>query len=283
MQQSKPKTQTRYGVHAMLMIICFILAFPMLYAVAVATLDTVQSFAKVEDQIAVLPGSDFFQNIEELFTLKDFDRVIWNTLIVSLVVVVGKTAFSMLAGLAFVYFQFPGKWFLFFFVLLTLLMPTEIILLPLFRLVADLDWGNQNPRLALTVPFLASAAGAFLFRQHFANIPKELAEASQIDGASSLRFMWDILLPMSWNVIAAHCVLQFIYMWNQYLWPVIVLQNNEENQLIQQGVRNAASFSTQADFGLLMAAGVVASIPPIIVFVLLQKPFMSGFALTRDK
>lgn len=274
--------RTRYEIHIPLMIICFWVALPMFYAVLVATQTPEEAFAPANEIIP--PGTDLANNITDLFTEEAFDRIIVNTTIVTLAVVIAKTAFAMFAGLAFVYFQFPGKWVLFFLILLTLLMPTEIILLPLFRMVNDLEWGTDYPRLALTVPFMASAIGAFLFRQHFSNIPRELAEAAQIDGASPLRFMWAILLPMSWNVIAAHAVLQFIAAWNQYLWPRYLLQSQERDEwIIQLGVSNAARLSSQTDFGLLMAAGVVASIPPVIVFILLQKQFMSGFTLTRDK
>jgi sn-glycerol 3-phosphate transport system permease protein len=205
-----------------------------------------------------------------------------NTTVVALIVVVGKTGLSLLAGLAFVYFRFPGKQVLFFVVLLTLLMPTEIILLPLFRMMAELEWGQSNPRLALTVPFLASATGVFLFRQHFANIPRELAEAAQLDGATPLRFLSAVLIPMSWNVIGAQALIQFISTWNAYLWPVLIVQDSAQ-YVIQMGVRSAGSSGGQADFGLLMAAGVVASLPPLVLFVVLQRQFMNGFALTRDK
>jgi sn-glycerol 3-phosphate transport system permease protein len=149
--------------------------------------------------------------------------------------------------------------------------------------VAELGWTQTNPNLALTFPFLATATGAFLFRQHFSNIPRELADAAQIDGASPLRFLFAVLIPMSWNVIAAHALIQFIASWNQYIWARLVLPPDRfEVQLIQIGVRNAGS-GPQTDFGLLMAAGIVASLPPLILFLLLQKQFMSGFAITRDK
>jgi sn-glycerol 3-phosphate transport system permease protein len=134
----------------------------------------------------------------------------------------------------------------------------------------------------LTIPFLATATGAFLFRQHFSNIPRELAEAAQIDGATPVRFLFSVLIPMSWNVIAAHALIQFIASWNQYLWPVLIVQDMSQ-QVIQVGVRSAAAQGTNTDFGLLMAAGIVASLPPLVLFVLMQKQFMSGFAITRDK
>ncbi|NJL95851.1 MAG: carbohydrate ABC transporter permease [Anaerolineae bacterium] len=272
--------QPRYGTHLALIVLCFLLAFPALYALQVATLDLAAAFAAPPRLFP--PGSDLPSNVQTLFDNQHFGALYVNTLVVALVVMVAKTVFSMLAGLAFVYYRFPGKGILFFAILLTLLMPTEIILLPLFRLVSTLEWGNNYPYLALTMPFLASAVGMFLFRQHFMNIPRELAEAAQIDGARPLRFMVSVLLPMSWNVIGAHAIIQFISMWNQYLWPLLLIQQPEE-QMIQVGVRNAVISGTQTDFGLLMSAGIVASIPPLIVFVLLQKQFMSGFALTRDK
>ena len=275
---TRPKT--RWGVHIGLMIVCFLVALPALYALQVATL-TQQESLFFPPQLFP-PGNDLLDNIEQLFTDRGFWQLTYNTTVITLVVVIGKTVLALLAGLAFVYFRFPRKWVLFFIVLLTLLMPTEIILLPLFRLVADLDWLQTNPKLALTMPFLATAVGAFLFRQHFSNIPKELAEAAQIDGATPLRFLFAILVPMSWNVIAAHAMIQFISMWNQYAWPNILITDFNE-QVLQVGVRQAAATGSQSDFGLLMTAGIIASIPPLILFVLLQKQFMNGFALTRDK
>jgi sn-glycerol 3-phosphate transport system permease protein len=270
----------RYAIHLALIVVCLGMACPALYALQVSTLTLEEAFTIPPKLFP--PSTDFASNVRTLFDGQHFGRLIANTLTVALVVVVGKTAFAMLAGLAFVYFQFPGKWVLFFFVLLTLLMPTELLLVPLSNLIADLQWASDDPQLALTMPFLASALGVFLFRQHFSNIPRELLEAAQIDGAGPLRYLLWVLLPMSWNVIGAHAVIQFISMWHQYAWPIF-LQLSPEDQLIQVGVRNSVISGTQTDFGLLMAAGVVASIPPLVFFVLLQKQFMSGFALMRDK
>jgi len=274
------KRKTRWQIHLALIVVSFIVCVPALYALQMATLTLEQAFAAPPQLFP--PGQDFVSNISTLFERLNFGGLMLNTTLIALVMVIGKTALALLAGLAFVYFRFPLKTPLFFFVLFTLLMPTEIILLPLFRMMADLQWGELNPRLALTIPFLATATGTFLFRQHFRNIPRELAEAAQIDGATPLRFLFAVLIPMSWNVIGAHALIQFIASWNQYLWPVLIVQA-PENQVIQVGVRNAVNLGTQTDFGLLMAAGLIASIPPLILFVLLQKQFMNGFALTRDK
>lgn len=276
------RTRTRVGVHVALILVCFVMCIPALYALQVATLSLEQAF-QAPPQLYPL-GAEFFNNITKLFTDQGFGRLMVNTIFVALVVVVGKTIFAMLAGLAFVYFHFPGRTTLFFVVLLTLLMPTEIILIPLFRMVAELKWIETNPQLTLTIPFLATAAGAFLFRQHFSNIPRELAEAAQLDGASPLRFLFEVLVPMSWNVIAAHALIQFISSWNQYLWPRLVIPLDKlDMQVIQIGISNSVIKGPNSDFAALMAAGIVASLPPLILFLLMQKQFMSGFAIARDK
>lgn len=283
--------RTRYSTHLLLILCCFILAFPALYALLVSTLTQSEAF---QYPPKLLPGGDAWTNVQELFNVEksNFGRLIQNTLLAATFVVIGKTLTAMMAGLAFVYFRFPGKWIVFFFVLLTLLMPTEIIIVPLFKLMFDLTtlfeengmegvrWNNST--LSITAPFLASATGAFLFRQHFSNIPRELLEAAQLDGANPIQFLYHVLVPMSWNVIGAMAVIQFIYMWNQYLWPVIILQDSD-NQLIQQGLRGLEGSDAQTDYGILMMGAVVASLPPVLVFVLLQRQFMSGFSLTRDK
>jgi len=282
MTLAKPHSKTRWGTHIALWIVCFIMLIPALYALQNATL-TVEEAAFPPPRLFP-PGADLIPNMRVLFEELGFGQLIVNTMVVSLVVVIGKTILALLAGLAFVYFRFPGRTFLFFFILLTLLMPTEIILLPLFRMMGgnELGWGEAFPRLALTVPFLATATGAFLFRQHFNNIPRELAEAAQIDGATPIRFLFAVLVPMSWNVIVAHSLIQFIASWNSYLWPVLIVQNVED-QIIQVGVRNALSYNFIADFGVLMSAGLIASLPPLLLFIVMQRQFMSGFAITRDK
>ncbi|MDZ4769173.1 MAG: carbohydrate ABC transporter permease [Chloroflexota bacterium] len=272
--------KTRWGIHIGLIVVCFVLAIPALYALQLATL-TLEGALATPPQLFP-PGDDLLANFSDLFTRENFGALMLNTTIVALVVTIGKTILALLAGLAFVYFRFPGKAVLFFAVLFTLLLPTEIILLPLFRMMGELGWGENYPMLALTLPFLATAAGMFLFRQHFQNIPRELAEAAQIDGATPLRFLVDVLVPMSWNVIGAHALVQFIAAWNQYLWPRLVVTDAAQ-QMIQVGVRGTISAGLQTDFGLLMAAGIMASLPPLILFVALHKQFMNGFALTTDK
>jgi sn-glycerol 3-phosphate transport system permease protein len=198
----------------------------------------------------------------------------------SFYVTAGKTVLSLLAGLAFVYFKFRAKWIVFFFVLVTLMMPTEVMILAMFRMVSGFGW--QDTMTALVAPFLASATGAFLFRQHFANLPSELLEASQIDGASPIKFLTKVLIPISWNVIAALSVIQFVYTWNMFLWPSLIIRD-EARQVVQVSLQTLTNIDGALTYGPLMLAAIIASIPPAIVFLLLQKRFMSGFAIGQDK
>ncbi len=265
----------RWYLHILLWITCFIISFPLLYAVIVAT--------QTNDEVVryqVTPGSSFDTNWETVMITRKLGSYMVNSTVQAIIVTVGKTVLSLLAGLAFVYFRFPGKWLVFGFVLMTLMMPTELLIIALFRFVSGLGWGDTMA--AITVPFLASATGAFLFRQHFSNIPAELSEAAQLDGANPLQFLFRILIPISWNTIGALAVIQFIYVWNMYLWPLLIIRD-ERAQVVQVGLGSLRNIDTTLTYGPLMLAAVVTSIPPVIVFILLQKQFMSGFAITRDK
>lgn len=265
----------RWPVHAFLIFACFLLGIPMLYALLIATQSNAQVFA-----YQFTPGASLQANLDVVL-LREIPRYMLNSVFVAVAVAFGKTVLSLLAGLAFVYFRFPGKWLVFGFVLVTLMMPIETMAIALFRAVSALEWDNTYT--ALIVPLLASATGSFLFRQHFANIPPELSEAAQLDGATPLQFLWRVLIPISWNAIGALVVIQFLYAWNLYLWPRMII-SSQDNQVVQVGLRSlVAGVETGETYGPIMLGAVIASLPPVIVFVLLQKQFMSGFALGRDK
>ncbi|MBC7811147.1 MAG: carbohydrate ABC transporter permease [Burkholderiales bacterium] len=261
--------------HIVLIISCIIIGFPLFYAMIVSTQTNAEVF-----RYQFMPGSSFLENWEKVMVERNLGQFMLNSVFIAVTVTVGKTILALMSGLAFVYFRFPGKWIVFGFVLLTLMMPTEILVIALFRFVNAIGWGNTY--LALIVPFLASATGTFLFRQHFANIPAELSEAAQLDGANPLQFLFRILVPISWNAIGALAVIQFVYVWNMYLWPVLIIQGSER-QVVQVGLRSLAGGDAALSYGPLMLGAVIASIPPVVVFILLQRQFMSGFALSRDK
>jgi sn-glycerol 3-phosphate transport system permease protein len=259
-----------------LIIACLVIGFPLLYALLVST----QTNAQVANFI-LTPGQELGKHLEQVLVNRFLGQYMVNSVVLAIAVTVGKTILSLMAGMAFVYFRFPGKWIVFGFVLVTLMMPTEILIIGLFRFVSNtLNWGSTFQGLA--VPFLASATGTFLFRQHFANLPAELSEASQMDGANPMQFLFRVLIPMSWNTIGALAVIQFVYAWNMYLWPLLIMKG-EANQVVQVGLRSLLAVDTSIAYGPLMLGAVIASLPPVIVFILLQKQFMSGFQISRDK
>jgi len=265
----------QWPYHLSLTVTAIVIAFPLLYAALIATQNNTEIF-----NFQLKPGSALRSNFEAVWINRDFAGAMWNSTVQTVIVTVGKTVLSLLAGLAFVYFKFRGKWIVFFFVLVTLMMPTEVMILAMFRLVSGFGW--QDSMLAITVPFLASATGAFLFRQHFANLPSELLEASQIDGASPIQFLTKVLIPISWNVIAALAVIQFVYTWNMFLWPSLIIRD-ENKQVVQVALQTLTNIDGALTYGPLMLAAIIASIPPAIVFLLMQKPFMSGFAIGQTK
>jgi sn-glycerol 3-phosphate transport system permease protein len=269
------RPRSKWMLHIALMLTCLFVGFPLYYAMLVSTQTNAQVFA-----YQFTPGSSFAEHWQQVMVTRNLGSYMLNSTFIAIAVTSGKTVLSLLAGLAFVYFRFPGKWIVFGFVLITLMMPTEILIFALYQLVSDLGWGSRYE--ALIVPFLASATGTFLFRQHFMNIPAELSEAAQLDGATPIQFLFQVLVPMSWNTIGALAVIQFIYVWNMFLWPVLIMRD-PNRQVVQVGLQTLIGGDTALVYGPLMLGAVVASIPPVLVFLLLQKQFMSGFAISRDK
>jgi sn-glycerol 3-phosphate transport system permease protein len=135
--------------------------------------------------------------------------------------------------------------------------------------------GLLNSYAGLTIPLIASATATFLFRQFFLTVPDELVEAARMDGAGPMRFFWDILLPLSRTSIAALFVIQFIYGWNQYLWPLLITTSPEMSPVVM-GIRRLISTETMPDWNIVMANVMLAMIPPMVVIVFMQKWFVKG-------
>jgi sn-glycerol 3-phosphate transport system permease protein len=273
-----PHHRPKYMAHLILIILCLIIGFPMIFSIIKST-QNVGQVAAYPPNLGI--GDQTLQNYSAAWNTSNLVRLMGNTVLVAVAVTLGKTITSLLAGTAFVYFRFPLRGFLFIFVLLTLMMPPDILIVALYRMMGQIHWLN-TPQ-ALIAPFLASATGTLLFRQHFSNIPTELADAAQIDGANPFRYLWSVLIPLSWNVIGALGMIQFIGVWNQYLWPLLVMSDNT-NQLVQVALKGiTANALDQGNWGVALAGAVIASIPPLVVFLVLQESFLRGFALTRDK
>ena len=200
-----------------------------------------------------------------------------NMLLVSftmaMLIAVGKICISLLSAFALVYFRFPAKQLCFWLIFITLMLPVEVRISPTYEVVSDL--GLLNSYAGLTLPLIASATATFLFRQFFMTIPDELVEASRMDGASPMRFFFDVLLPLSRTSIAALLVIMFIYGWNQYLWPLLV-STEERYYPIVIGIKQMIAGESQVEWHLVMATAMLAMLPPVLVVVLMQKWFVAG-------
>ncbi len=263
-------------IHFVLIVAIVVIASPLLFALIKAT-----QASDVVVGPSMLPGSHFFENLASVWSGAHLGRYMLNSFIVTICVTSGKTILSLLAALAFVYFRFPLKNVAFALVLFTLMLPTELLIVALFNLISGtLKWADSYA--AIIVPFLASATGTFLFRQHFLNIPASLSDAARIDGCGPMTFLSKILIPMSWNTIGALAVIQFVAAWDQYLWPLVIMQSDDK-QVVQVGLRRLIDAGGQTDWGAVMAGAMVTLVPPLLVFTLLQEQFSKGFALGQDK
>ena len=199
--------------------------------------------------------------------------------VVAMVITVGKIAISLLSAFAIVYFRFPFKMLCFWAIFLTLMLPVEVRILPTYKVVADL--GLLNSYAGLTLPLIASATATFLFRQFFLTVPDELVEAARIDGAAPMRFFKDILVPLSKTSIAALFVIQFIYGWNQYLWPLLMTTSEDMYPVVIGIKRMLAGGEAAVDWNIVMATALIAMLPPTAVVILMQKWFVKGLVDTE--
>lgn len=200
------------------------------------------------------------------------------SLVSALVIAIGKIAISLLSAFAVVYFRFPLRSLVFWMIFVTLMLPVEVRIGPTYEVVSSL--GMLNTYAGLTVPLIASATATFLFRQFFLTIPDELVEAARMDGAGPMRFFWDVLLPLSRTSIAALFVIQFIYGWNQYLWPLLVT-TDESMYPIVMGIKRLVAGEAYTEWNVVMATAVLAMLPPALVVVLMQKWFVKGLVDTE--
>lgn len=262
--------------HLILSSAMLVIASPLLFALIKAT----QAGAQVVGP-SLVPGLYLFENAQAAWMGAGLGQYMFNSAVVAICVTVGKTMLSLLAALAFVFFRFPLRGVLFAAVLFALMLPTDLLVVALFDVVSgDLKWADSYA--AIIVPFVASATGVLLFRQHFMSIPTSLSDAARLDGAGPLTFLRRILIPLSWNTIGALAVIQFVSAWDQYLWPLIIMQSDDK-QVIQVGLSKLIDTEGQSNWGVVMAGAILTIIPPVVVFTLLQEQFSKGFALSQDK
>jgi len=258
-----------------LIVVSFIFVLPLILAFTMS-LQPPQAVFSFPPKI--LPVGIHLQNYVDAFKTVPFGRLFLNSTIVAIMITAGKLITGTLAGYAFANFNFFGKSFTFSFLFATLFLPAELIMIvPLFSLMAKFGWVNTY--WALTIPFMASATNTFLLRQHFRMIPKELEDSARIDGAGPIAYFIKILLPLSRSMIGGVSIINFIYAWNFYLWPLIITME-DKMKTVQVGVKMLIDAEGASNWGVIMAGTVAAVIPTLIVFFILQPLFVKS--LTRS-
>jgi sn-glycerol 3-phosphate transport system permease protein len=271
--------------HVVLILGVLIVAFP-IYLTFVASTQTAEVIAQSRP-LSLIPGGHGLETYQRaLFGGKnEFGSdmpaaapMMLTSLISALVIAVGKIIISLLSAFAIVYFRFPLRGLVFWMIFVTLMLPVEVRIGPTYEVVSQL--GMLNSYAGLTVPLIASATATFLFRQFFLTVPDELVEAARIDGAGPLRFFKDVLLPLSTTSIAALFVIQFIYGWNQYLWPLLVT-TNENMYPVVMGIKRLIAGESYTEWNVVMATAMLAMLPPAAVVILMQKWFVKGLVDTE--
>jgi sn-glycerol 3-phosphate transport system permease protein len=270
-------------LHVVLILGVIVVAFPLYVAFVASTLTLEQILAV---PMPLLPGDHLVENYRQVLTAGSTKgsqaavaTMLGNSLVMALGIALGKIAISIIASFAIVYFRFPFRNFFFWMIFITLMLPIEVRIIPTFQIASNLHLLNSY--VGLTLPLIASATATFLFRQFFLTVPEELAEAARIDGAGPLRFFRDILLPLSKTSIAALFVIQFIYGWNQYLWPLLVTGDESMYTVVIGIKRMIVGGDAANEWPLIMATAMLAMLPPALVVLLMQKWFVRGLVETE--
>jgi sn-glycerol 3-phosphate transport system permease protein len=261
--------------HAIMIVVVVFIMFPMIYALLLASQTPSEYY-----NFKLLPGSSLFANVSNAWERVNMGRLLANTAFVAITVAVGKIILSVMGAFAFVYFDFRGKGLLFGLILITHMLPLPVRIVPTYALIDALGWINSFN--GLTIPFFASATGILLFRQLYQTIPPALADAARIDGATPMQFLFYMVIPLSATNIAALFLIEFIYMWNQYLWPLLIA-NADTTRMVQIGLRQLVATDAAIDWHYVMSGVLLAAIPPLLLLVVLQKNLIQGIALYEDK
>lgn len=260
------------------------------------------------------PGDQLWVNLKQAWTQSDFGQKFINSFIVATGVVIGKVTLACITAFALVFFQFRGRMVIFWAIFITLMLPLEVRIVPTYAVAANalspfqtildwtgiswlvsrvsgvevsLEWNLLNSYTGLILPLVATATGTFLYRQFFLTIPDELVEAARMDGAGPLRFLWDVLIPLSKTNIAALATIMFVYAWNQYLWPLLVITDRENYGMVVVQLSDLVPDQLTTGGGtptwhLAMAATLVVMLPPIAIVILMQRWFVRGL-INTDK
>ena len=272
-----------FFTHLILILGVIAVVFPVYFDFVAST----QTAVEVEQApMSLLPGSHFIENYARILfegggsaSRAPVGRMLLVSLGMAMGISIGKIFISLLSAFAIVYFKFPGRTLCFWLIFITLMLPVEVRISPTYEVMATLNlldsWGG------LILPLIASATATFLFRQFFLTVPDELAEAARMDGAGPIRFFFTILMPLSMTNIAAMFVIQFIYGWNQYLWPLLVTTSEDMYPIVIGIKRMIGGGDSANEWNLIMATAILAMVPPALVVTIMQRWFVKGLVDTE--
>jgi len=227
----------------------------------------------------LIPRPPTLEYYNQIFTKLNFGRFFLNSAYISTIITASVLLTSSFVGYVFAKFDFWGKEFIFIMILSTMMIPFAVTMIPLYLIMSKLGWVDSH--LALIIPGLYSTFGIFLMRQFMSTVPNELREAAIVDGCGEFRTFWSIILPQCKPALAALGIFTFMWNWDNFLWPLIVL-NSENNFTLPVGL---SMFSQQwwTNYGLVMAGATISVIPILIVFLIFQRHFIEGIVLTGLK
>jgi sn-glycerol 3-phosphate transport system permease protein len=269
--------------HLVLLCGIALVVFPVYVAFVASTWDAATI---ANGSMPLTPGPYFLENYYRTIfigtsssTREPVGTMMLNSLIMAMTIALGKIAISLISAFAVVYFRFPFRMAAFWIIFVTLMLPVEVRIFPTYKIVADLKL--LDTFAGLTIPLIASATATLLFRQFFMTVPDELVEASKIDGAGPMKFFFDTLVPLSITSVAAMFVIQFIYGWNQYLWPLLITTKDNMQTIVIGIKKMIVTQDALTEWQLAMATAILAMLPPVFVVIVMQKLFVKGLVETE--
>jgi len=266
----KPKPAAAAASYTLLAALAFVMLFPLLYAIS-GSLMTAREISTYPP--AFLPSQPQLSNFVDVLNALPIPRQYLNSMVVATCVMVGQLATSILSAYAFAFLRMPLRNLIFGIFLATMMVPWEAIIIPNYLTMAQYHLINSYP--ALILPFLAAGFGTFLLRQFFLSFPKDLYEAAVIDGSGHLRFLWSILLPLSRPALAALAIWSFLSAWNQFLWPLLVV-NRDEMQTLQIGISRLQDVEAGTAPNFILAGTVLALVPTLLLIYFGQRHIVRG-------
>lgn len=267
----KPGQRGSLPIFLLLVLGALVMFFPLYWMFATAIRPEDRLFS---GEFALIPESFVWQNFVDSWNTLPFGTYFINSLAIAIIAVVFTVFINLLAGYTFAKYHFPGRNILFFLLLSTLMIPIQVIMVPEFFIVAGLGW--VNTWWGVLVPRAAEAFGLFMVRQFMLGIPDELIEAARLDGAGEFQIFWKIILPLSWPVIAVLTIFTFMWRWNDFSWPLIVL-HDQSSYTLPLGL-NLMKGLYFTDWTGIMSMALVSVLPMLVIFLFFQRYFVQGIA-----